>query len=405
MQRVKNFVNKIFKYAVDKPYSLLILYLTLAVVVSVQNYLLPQKMLGGSLHTEYNNYLIFKQSFFHLVHGQNLYQAYPSEHWDLYKYSPTFSLFFAPFALLPDILGLILWNGLNVAVLFWGVRMLPGLKVTQTTKIFLFVLFELLTALQNTQSNILMAGLLIGGIALMERKNYSGAIICLMATVFIKIFGAIGFALLLFYPFKIKMVSRGIIAFIIFLAAPLVIVSVPQLIKLYESWWNLLINDGDVANCLSITCWIKSWFDFEANKKMVVLLGLIPLLAPFLFLKRFNSYAYRINVLSATLLWMVIFNHKAESPGFIIAVCGAALWYFSKPRGTADLILITLVFVFTTLAPTDLFPGFIREEYLKPFRIKLVPCLLIWIRIVSETLVWPKEMLENDELKNNLSLT
>jgi hypothetical protein len=405
--KVKSFVNKIFQFAVDRPYSLLVFYLILAIVVSFQNYLLPQKMMGGGLHTEYNNYLIFKQSFFHLLHGQDLYQAYPSEHWDLYKYSPTFSVFFALFALLPDILGLVLWNCLNVGVLFWGIRLLPDLSLTQTTKIFLFVVAELLTALQNTQSNIMMAGLLIGCIGLMERKNYFAAIMCLMATIFIKIFGVIGLSLLLFYSFKKKMMAYGMVAFIVFFLVPLIIVSGPQLIKLYESWWNLLIHDGDVPNCLSITCWIKSWFGYEADKKMVLMLAFIPLAVPFFLVKRYTSYAYRINVLCATLLWMVIFNHKAESPGFIIAVCGVAVWYFSRPRGTVDLILIVFVFIFTTLAPTDLFPSFIREEYFKPFRIKLVPCLLLWIRILIETLTWPKAMKGNDDtllLPSDLSI-
>lgn len=395
----QNFTKKVVQFMVDRSYSPLILYLILALFVSFQNYLLPPKMYGGGLHTEYNNYLIFKESFFHLLHGQDLYQAYPLEHWDLYKYSPTFSLFFAPFVVLPDFLGLILWNMLNVLVLFWGVRQMPGLSLSQTSKIFLFVIAELLTALENTQSNIMMVGLLIGGIALMERKNYLAGIVCLMATVFIKIFGLIGFGLLLFYPFKKKMALYGIITFAIFLLIPLTIVSVPQLIKSYESWWNLLIHDGDVANCLSISCWIKSWFGFEVDKKIVWLLAFIPLAAPFLRLNLYASFAYRLNVLCCTLLWMVIFNHKAESPGFIIAVCGAALWYFSRPRGTIDAILIILVFVFTTLAPSDIFPGIVREEYLTPFKIKLVPCLLLWIRIVFETLSSNAWQPENNELQ------
>jgi len=234
---------------------------------------------------------------------------------------------------------------------------------------------------------------------LIERKNYLAGIVCLMATVCIKIFGLIGFGLLLFYPFKKKMALYGIITFVVFLLIPLTIVSIPQLIKLYESWWNLLINDGDVANCLSISCWIKSWFNYEVDKKMVLFLAFIPLAAPFLRLNQYSSFAYRLNVLCCTLMWMVIFNHKAESPGFIIAVCGAALWYFSRPRGTFDLMLIILVFVFTTLAPSDIFPSFVREEYFKPFRIKLVRCLLLWIRIVIETLSTKAWQPENVELQ------
>ena len=55
-------------------------------------------------------YLIFKQSFFHLIEGKDLFILYPQEHWDLYKYSPTFSLLMAPLAILPDVVGLFFWK-------------------------------------------------------------------------------------------------------------------------------------------------------------------------------------------------------------------------------------------------------------------------------------------------------
>lgn len=83
----------------------------LAIVAAVQSYYLPAMTAAGSehLYPRYNNYIIFKQSYFHLVEGDNLYQQYPEESWDLYKYSPTFALFFGILAWLPDLPGLILW--------------------------------------------------------------------------------------------------------------------------------------------------------------------------------------------------------------------------------------------------------------------------------------------------------
>ena len=47
---------------------------------------------NGITYTHYNNYIIFKQSYFHLIENKDLYTLYPNEHWDYYKYSPTFSL-------------------------------------------------------------------------------------------------------------------------------------------------------------------------------------------------------------------------------------------------------------------------------------------------------------------------
>src|SRR5436190_183986 len=48
--------------------------------------------------SENNNFRIFRAASRHLVAGANLYAAYPAEHFDFFKYSPTFALLFAPLA-------------------------------------------------------------------------------------------------------------------------------------------------------------------------------------------------------------------------------------------------------------------------------------------------------------------
>ena len=87
---------------VQHPYSLWVVFVLIAIVASVQGYMRLQKLVGNVVFTSYNNYLIFKHSFFHLIHHKDLYILYPQEHWDLYKYSPAFSLLFGIFAILPD---------------------------------------------------------------------------------------------------------------------------------------------------------------------------------------------------------------------------------------------------------------------------------------------------------------
>jgi hypothetical protein len=62
---------------------------------------------GG--YTHYNNYVIFRQAFAHLVEGRDLYLHFPAEHFDNFLYSPTFAVLMAPLAPLPVWLGLVLW--------------------------------------------------------------------------------------------------------------------------------------------------------------------------------------------------------------------------------------------------------------------------------------------------------
>ncbi len=47
----------------------------------------------------YNNYSIFKYTFWHLIESKSLYDHYPAEYWDRNHYGPVFAIFIAPFAL------------------------------------------------------------------------------------------------------------------------------------------------------------------------------------------------------------------------------------------------------------------------------------------------------------------
>jgi hypothetical protein len=89
-------------------------------------------------------------------------------------------------------------------------------------------------------------------------------------------------------------------------------------------------------------------------------------------------------MLASLLIWVVIFNHKAESPTFIIAMCGVSLWFFSVPFRWDNLVLFVMAFVFTSLSPTDIFPKYKRESFVIPYVLKAFPCILIWIKIQYE---------------------
>lgn len=91
-------------------------------------------------------------------------------------------------------------------------------------------------------------------------------------------------------------------------------------------------------------------------------------------------------MLASLLIWVVIFNHKAESPTFVIAMSGVALWYYAMPRKNMDMVLAIIALVFTSLSVTDLFPPFLRESFVYPYAIKAFPCILVWLRIVHELL-------------------
>ena len=131
--------------------NLIIIFAFFALAASIQSLLSGKKTFydGGKEYSSYNNYTIFEKSFHHLKDNKDLYILYPDEHWDLYKYTPTFSVFFGLLAIFPDWIGLNLWNLLNALILLFAVYYLPRIGNLEKGLILMIVLIELLTSMQN----------------------------------------------------------------------------------------------------------------------------------------------------------------------------------------------------------------------------------------------------------------
>jgi len=378
---MKNFSFK-FKYFV-------FIFLAFATFATAQSILSTKHLHADNReYTKYNNYVIFKQSFVHLLENKDLYARYPDEHWDFYKYSPTFSLFFGIFAWMRDGIGLLLWNFLNCLVFFYALWKLPNVPDKRKSFIGLFCLIELMTATQNEQSNTLIAGMLILAFAFFEREKFFWGILMIVLTGFIKIFGFAALILLVMYPQKAKNTIYTILIAIGCALLPVIVVPFGVLVDQYKNWGNLLMWDHSGSYGFSVMGWLDSWFKFDANKLVVLFTGALLLCSPLVFYKKNKEYWFRLFMLSSVLVWMVIFNHKAESPTFIIAVAGVALWYFSqeKLRDTLNIVLVVIVAIFTVLSPTDIFPRALREAYVYPYALKGVACIFLWFKLMYDLL-------------------
>jgi len=226
----------------------------------------------------FNNFTIFAFSWKHLVADVNLYATSP-DHYDLYKYSPTFAFLMAPFAILPRCLGLIFWNFANMLLPVWAVN---KLNVEQKKKnLILFIIFiELLSSIQNSQSNGLMLGLILGAFALFENEKVVPAMLLICLGFYIKIFAAVAAVLLLFYPRKLKSIAAGAVFLIVLGALPLLVVSFGQLEIQYHNWLNLLGNDPAHAQNFSFMTLMERTVGLKIGDLFYLIPGILLLLAP-----------------------------------------------------------------------------------------------------------------------------
>lgn len=375
------------------PKALWLVYSLAAVLTAWQKWSMGFDEKGFS---KYENYRIFKYSWKHLIEGSNPYILHP-ETWDLFKYSPAFAIWMGPFSVLPDVVGVVLWNLLNALPLLYVLLHLPGFSASNRQWIAWLVLPELLISLQNTQSNGLTAAWMLGTWVALDRGNSLMAAAAWTAGIFLKLFGIFAGLFLVFYrPLWWRTAGWAALWGLLLGLLPLPFVGWEGLLRLYQWWWEMLKNDHSASMGLSVVGWLHSWFGLEPAKLLVTALGLGLQLAAVVW--TYWKKKSMVPIVAGVLIWVVIFNHKAESPTFIIAMCGAAIWYFSQksPRFYTKLSF-GLILVCSSLTPTDVFPAEWRRMLIQPYVLKAVPFILLWVWLLFDTI-------KNDEQRTDLEV-
>jgi hypothetical protein len=263
--------------------------------------------------------------------------------------------------------------------------MLPFAKEHKAL-LMLFVLPELLTCMQNAQSNGLMVALMVMAYAYMERGKTPWATLAIAISAFIKVYSGIGFCLLLLYPNRMRSIAYSSLWCLLLAVIPVIATPFPLLLLQYQNWVVMMKDDQSVSYGLSVMGWLHSWFGVIRGKEIISLAGIALLAIPFLRTTQYVNGHYRLLILTLMLVCMVIFNHKAESPTYVCAVTGIGIWYFSSPTRLWKQLLLAAVLVFTSLSTSDIFPQ-VARHFFTAYTVKAIPCILscvaIWMQIIS----------------------
>jgi hypothetical protein len=149
-----------------------------------------------------NNIKIFRWSFIHLVHAQDIYQAYPDLYYDVFKYSPTWAFLFAPFALPPPALGFFLWDLCAALLLYYAVQRLLPAREARLALALAFL--EFLAAMQHASStNTVVAALVILAFVALEDQQQGVAALAIALGALMKIYPLARSASSCFIPGKV----------------------------------------------------------------------------------------------------------------------------------------------------------------------------------------------------------
>lgn len=342
----------------------------------------------------HNNYNIFRYVFYNTINSTSLYApSTDGGYWDANHYGPFFSFIIAPFALLPEWLGLILWCIALSMFMYWTVRK-STLTKGQQIFIFWFCAHELLTALFMQQFNIAVAGIILLSLYFVEKEHDEWATFFIVIGTLVKLYGIVGLAFFPFSKHKLKYIISFILWFIVLICLPMLYSGFDYQIEQYNEWGACLMgknveNANSTAQNISLLGIIHRVGHVSFNDLIIIIPGLFIFAIPYLRFNQYKNAAFRQTILASTLMFVCLFSTGTESSGYIIALTGTAIWYTAAPwkRTKWDIALMVFAFILTSLSPSDLFPAYIRKEYVQPYALKALPVALIWFKLSYELIL------------------
>jgi len=342
----------------------------------------------------HNNYKIYKGVYYHLINQTSLYAEYPNEFFDKNHYGPIFGFLIAPFAIMPDLVGLILWSVLLVGLIAWSLHQLP-LKTIQIVAIMWICFNEYLISAQSFQVNAMMVFIIVMSyVFIINKQDFWSAMLISLGT-FIKLYGIVGLAFFFFSKNKLKFSFSLLFWSILFFVAPMLITSPSNIIHVYVEWFTELIykNGTNVElgtyQDFSVMGVVRRFAnDSTLPNTPFIIVGLILFGLPYLRFKAYSNKKFQLLLLASVLIFTVIFSSGSESPTYIIAFVGVAIWFViqENPKNNITIALLIFALVLTSLSHTDLCPRFIIDNYIRKYSLKAIPCIVIWLVIIYEML-------------------
>ena len=342
----------------------------------------------------YNNYKIFRQVFFHSLDRLNLYNYYDKEYFDSNHYGPLFAIIIAPFAIMPDIWGSLLWSFFNAIVLFYTIFKMP---LRHNFKILVAILctIEMANGMWSNQFNSIEASfILLSFILVQNNKNFWAPCFIVLGT-FIKLYAIIGLAFFVFSNNK-KMFVLGCVTWAIVLYVLPMLISSPQYVNTcYYDWYMSLVDKNNINVSLtsstdaSIMGMVRRLFqNASIPNTPFILTGVILFLLPFLRFSQYKFLSFRLLCLASSLMLIILLSSSSEHPSYIYPMLGVSIWYLLLGENKfkpINIFLLFFVLLIGGLGPTDVFG--------KPFRVwlinhslKALPFTIVWILILKDGL-------------------
>ncbi|MGX7687482.1 glycosyltransferase family 87 protein [Flectobacillus sp. BAB-3569] len=373
-----------------------ILFIWIAVAVAMA---MKQYFTGDNPHAHINNFIIFRTSFWHLIHQEHLYAYHPDEYVDLFLYGPPFAVMIAPLALLPTLAGVILWNVANAVALLFAIYELPSFDEKTKAIMSWLCLNSCITSLINVQYHGIVTALIILAYTFIKKEKDFWAAFCIVLGTMTKLYGVVGLAFFFFSKNKLKLIASGLFWIAVLFVLPMAFSSPTYILQTYQEWFEVLVKKNAINEVLtnpyqdlSVMGMVRRLAqDASISNLWYILPAVLVFSLSYIRINLFFNTRYQLLLLCSTLMLVVLASTGTEASTLLIGFVGAVIWYMQSAKTSTDKALFIFALLVTSFGPTDLMPKYIRNEFLRKYALMVLPMLLVWIKVHWEMLVSKKE--------------
>jgi len=374
--------------------NILLIWIAVAVAMAMKQY-----FTGDNPHAHINNFIIFRTSFWHLIHQEHLYAYHPDEYVDLFLYGPPFAVMIAPLALLPTLAGVILWNVANAVALLFAIYELPSFDEKTKAIMSWLCLNSCITSLINVQYHGIVTALIILAYTFIKKEKDFWAAFCIVLGTMTKLYGVVGLAFFFFSKNKLKLIASGLFWIALLFVLPMAFSSPTYILQTYQEWFEVLVKKNDINEVLtnpyqdlSVMGMVRRLAqDASISNLWYILPAVLVFALSYIRINLFFNTRYQLLLLCSTLMLVVLASTGTEASTLLIGFVGAVIWYLQSAKTTTDKAMFIFALLVTSFGPTDLMPKYIRNEFLRKYALMVLPMLLVWAKVHWEMLASKKE--------------
>ncbi len=332
------------------------------------------------------NYFDYQDSTRMFWEGLSPYSLeYAQAHGLYFLYTPIFSVVFAPIFFLPWWLGPFVWNIANYTLFSLAIKLLPQPLERYRLWIFVFLLSVVLQSEFCFQNNLIVSYVYIFAFILLERGKGIWAVLLIMLSGSMKVYGLAELGILLCYPKFWRNIGYAVLFGALLFLLPALNTAFDNPFDLYRQQFDMIASHHSDSDFVGIL-FAKGLKPLLLPHYRAVQIGVMALMALAFFVRyrRWGDFRFRVQALAALTGFMILFSDCPETHTYIIALPFYAMAFWLQPRRTwLDWLLFWSLVVNFCILPTDvLCPAWLHNYIHRNFWLDVYTFFFCWLRVI-----------------------